>query len=335
MIDSHVSTVCTACGAETGNLVHTREMMYGTREPFTYFECGGCGCLQLMNPPKDLSSYYPKDYYSFKAPDAVPARGFIRRWLNQTRNSGENFGHTPLSQLLSKLRPCVPRPPQFDQLTHWLKRATIRSFNVRVLDVGCGAGDLLSWMAYIGFEHLVGVDPFAVPRTDADGRLRILACTLVQLQETDFDLVMSHHSLEHTADQFGTLTHMRRVMKDNGVCLVRIPIAGTEPWRRYRENWIELDPPRHLVIHTQRSFELLVEKAGMRIELAEFDETGLGYWGSELYLAGIQYVDPATGQHRGPESVFDRVKVEEFATRARTANARRDGGRAAFYLRKA
>jgi SAM-dependent methyltransferase len=331
MIETRTTTACQICGTSTGNFVTTREMMFGTRERFTYFECGNCGCLQLLDIPDDLTPYYPEGYYSFSPSPSIPTRSVLRRWLNDWRTAGSIFGHNPLSWLLSQVRP----GPDHSRIAEMLRPTGVRNLGAKILDVGCGAGGLLQGMADAGFRRLVGIDPFTTPRTDGSGRLRILATTIDQLQEADFDLVMSHHSLEHMVNQIDMLRQMRRVLKDDGVCLIRIPVASSEVWRRYRENWVELDPPRHLVVHTRRSFEAAANDAGFRLVHAKYDDSNFGYWGSELYLADISLTDPVTRKFRSPLSHFEPQQLAEFERLAQAANARQDGGRAAFYLRKA
>ena len=56
---------CEICGSGQSATHHTREMMLGLGDRFDYSECLGCGRLRLLNPPSDLSRYYPADYYSF------------------------------------------------------------------------------------------------------------------------------------------------------------------------------------------------------------------------------------------------------------------------------
>lgn len=321
---------CQVCGTSTGKTVAAREMMYGTREPFHYFECDGCGCLQLTDVPADLSPYYPQDYYSFAEVGQIPARSGLRAWCNARRNAGSIFGHDVVSWLLSRLRP----EPDFSPIARLLRPTRVRSLDAKILDVGCGAGNLLSEMADAGFQRLVGVDPFAAPRTDAGGRLQIHACSLEKLGDTNFDFVMSHHSLEHMADQIGTLRQIRRVLKSNGECVIRIPVASSGPWGRYREHWVELDPPRHLVVHTQRSFETAAKDAGLEIYHVKYDDTAFAYWGSELYNAGIALIDPDTRKCRPPLSKFTHEQINDFEAISQVANANQTGGRAAFYLRK-
>ena len=56
---------CIACGEAANYKEYIfKEMMFGTRDSFTYLECSNCGCLQIKQVPDDLSKYYPDNYYS-------------------------------------------------------------------------------------------------------------------------------------------------------------------------------------------------------------------------------------------------------------------------------
>lgn len=60
-----MSLTCKICKrAENFNEYVVREMLYGTREKFDYFQCSRCGCLQIKEFPRDLAQYYPDNYYS-------------------------------------------------------------------------------------------------------------------------------------------------------------------------------------------------------------------------------------------------------------------------------
>lgn len=57
-------TVCKICNNSSGNKSYVvREMMFGFRDEFDYFECGKCGCLQIKQVPNDFSKYYPENYW--------------------------------------------------------------------------------------------------------------------------------------------------------------------------------------------------------------------------------------------------------------------------------
>lgn len=65
---------CRICGwTGDANVLSVKEMFYGTREEFEYFECGNCHCLQITEVPDNLGKYYENNYYSFNQPIVMPA----------------------------------------------------------------------------------------------------------------------------------------------------------------------------------------------------------------------------------------------------------------------
>ena len=103
-------------------------MMFGTRDEFQYFECGECGCLQLMDPPADLGRYYPAHYYSL-APAAPPTglKGYLRRIRNRRVFTGRGLTGAVLARLT--------RYP-YHAIGPWLA-AHPAGRRASVLDVGC------------------------------------------------------------------------------------------------------------------------------------------------------------------------------------------------------
>lgn len=74
-------TTCRICNTEGDHTTwHIREMMYGTRASFEYFECSHCGCLQIGAFPDDMTPYYPGGYYSLRKYDGKKFRGWVGRF---------------------------------------------------------------------------------------------------------------------------------------------------------------------------------------------------------------------------------------------------------------
>ena len=45
--------ICRICGNDKNNKpFEVREMLYGTKEKFDYFQCAECECLQISEYPK-------------------------------------------------------------------------------------------------------------------------------------------------------------------------------------------------------------------------------------------------------------------------------------------
>jgi SAM-dependent methyltransferase len=142
----------------------------------------------------------------------------------------------------------------------------------------------------------------------------------------EFDLVMLHHTLEHMPHQQEALTQVAGLLRSGGMCLVRIPVLPNEAWNRYRENWVQLDAPRHLYIHTPDSLCRVAVRAGLTLECTEFDSTELQFTGSELYAR-----DRPLSQLNG---AFSDRELRTYRAEAARLNAAGRGDQAAFYFRK-
>jgi hypothetical protein len=188
---------CRVCGHADGFVGHrAKEMMFGSHEAFDYALCAGCGCLQIVNVPSDLGRHYGAGYYSYQGPSL--AAGFKRRlvaWLQRARSRHLTGGIDPLGWCVAHVKPH----------TALASLRTLRlARDARILDVGCGGGELLLALQGAGFTQLLGVDPFVSHDLDLGQGLRVLRKSLSQTDGV-FDLIMFHHSLEHMPDQGAAL----------------------------------------------------------------------------------------------------------------------------------
>lgn len=315
---------CRICGNDKENAEFiVREMMYGLRETFKYFECSCCGCLQIADIPSDLSKYYPSNYYSFNA--AVDSASSIKKLLKRIRDNFAVFDKGILGRILYRFNPDVSGLKSLAKLA--LKK------DMRIIDVGCGDGKLLCSLREIGFRNLLGVDPFVTGDIDYSNGVRIVKNDLANIDGA-WDVVMFHHSFEHIFDQLGVLNSVNRVLNDNGTCIIRVPITSSFAWRHYGVNWVQLDAPRHFFLHSIKSMNILAEQAGFRIEHIMYDSTGLQFIGSELYVKDLCLFDVDTGGIKTPSSFFSPSELRKFSAETKLLNERHDGDQAVFYLRK-
>lgn len=274
--------------------------MFGTRDVFRYWECAGCGCVSLLDEPPDLAKYYPSNYYSMQ----VSRPRVLRRLRDRIYMSPLSF------------------------LVNWRKRSDFDAIRtagltreMRLLDVGCGAGHLLTDLRQIGYQA-VGVDPFVASDIHDHFGVRVRKGTLDQIPES-YDVILFRHSLEHMPRQLEALESARSHLTTTGICVVCIPIIGWA-WEHYGTNWSQLDAPRHTALHSLRSFELLASKAGFTVERVVFDSDEFQFWVSELYKED----KPLVGSKRPSSFATIRMRI-----RASALNRSRKGDKAQFYLR--
>lgn len=195
-----------------------------------------------------------------------------------------------------------------------------------ILDVGCGKGKLLYFLRNQGFINLFGVDPY-VTEDIVDDHISICKGELKNLSGI-FDLIMLHHSFEHMADPRDAFLYLSRLLAPLGKLLIRIPVANSLAWDKYRSNWAQLDAPRHFYLHSIKSIEILAKECGLRVNNVIYDSTGFQFWGSELYLKDIALVD-TWGRL---DTFFSEDQLASFESEADCLNIAGKGDQACFYL---
>ena len=313
---------CRICGNTADNRAFTaREMMFGTRDPFDYVECVACGCVQIADVPADLGPYYPPDYYAYVPP---LREGALRRALQRLRADHLMGQPNPVGWLMTR-RYGVPSGIDY------VRRAGINR-SQSVLDIGCGSGSLLLGLRAYGFRALTGVDPYIERDIDYGNGVRVWKRTLDEY-DGRHHLIMLHHTFEHMDRPLDVLTRIRALLEPGGVVLLRIPVASGEAFARYRADWVQLDAPRHLFLHTPKSIALLAHRCGLSVYDTVFDSTAFQFWGSEQYRRDIPLRDARSYRNNPGGSIFSATDMATFDADARRLNAEGRGDQAAFYLR--
>lgn len=322
---------CRICDAAfTGDYLAAKEMMFGTKKTFEYFQCATCGCLQISSIPKDIEEYYPSNYYSFsKVPPDTGRQSYVVEILTRWRVKQALFGIGYKQAHIAKS--LVKAPAELKSIGELVKRCRVRSFGASFLDVGCGSSSWwLQQLKSLGFRRLSGVDPFIEKDVKQDG----IHIARKHLEEMDgkFDVISMHHSLEHLPQQIETLRLIAKRLKPSGSCLLRIPLVSSLVWEMYGANWVELDAPRHLYLHSVKSIELAAKMAGMRIYDRFWDSTEFEFWGSEQYVRGIPLMSDKSYLVNPSMSEFTFREMARFRSLAEQANRECRGGRGCFFL---
>lgn len=292
-----VARDCLACGAVGTHQEHVfREMFFGTREEFLYLECAECGTLQIAEVPIDLARHYPSDYYSYSATAKMgsPLEIALRRrrtnaWLGHDTGIGGK-----LLTVASKRKP---------DYVKWFQGLGL-STTSRLLDVGCGGGDLLLKLRRDGFTRLKGIDPFLAQPASHGMELTIDNCD-IEHESGTYELIMFHHSLEHMAKPLKILACARERLAAGGHILIRLPVAGCFAWRKFHQHWYALDAPRHHFIPSPRGMHLMAEKLGLEIKRRFFDSTSGQFLASENYVNDI----PLVAQEKLPAPNPERLSA--------------------------
>jgi SAM-dependent methyltransferase len=318
-----IMLLCFYCGSTfEGGKFTAREMMFGTRECFEYAQCAKCGSCRLVTPLDDfdLSSHYPNTYYSFAKENL--SRVNLKQFLLKKRNKYLFGKFDFIGYIVNLLKP--------SKYYSTLRRC---GFNIddSVLDVGTGNGQFLVFLREHGFHKLYGCDAF-IEKSLVKSDIEIKKCSIEEMSGL-YDFIFFNHSFEHLFDPLQGLSSARSLQATGSSCIIRCPTTSSLAFQRYRENWVQLDPPRHISIPSREGMRSLAESAGYSLEAMIDDSTGFQFWGSEQYTKDIPLTDEKSYRTNPKASIFSQSKMARFEHEAKEANKIGQGDQTAFVLR--
>ncbi len=313
---------CRICGSEEEQTPFIlTEKKIGTFEQFEYFLCRSCNTMQIISPPEDIRKYYPGKFDSFEKIKVIPLPK-IKEVIFNLRNAHLFERRTLIGGVITFFF------PNFISMYLMGKRITKET---RILDVGSGTGNLLYALHREGMKNLMGIDPYITETILGPEGLMIGKMTLKDLNGK-WDIVMFNHSFEHEKEPVEMLKEVRRLLSPSGLCLIRTPLMNSWAWQKYRENWVQLDAPRHNFIYSEDSLKRLAGSAGFKVKQIIYDSTDFQVWGSEQYKRDIPLLSEKSLHYGRKRSIFSRFDILRYKVKAISLNKKGRGDQAAFYL---
>jgi len=120
----------------------------------------------------------------------------------------------------------------------------------RVLDIGCGNGNLLHYLGKEGDFELHGIEPEgkSAERAAEHKEINLHKGYLKEglYPKNYFDAISLVHVFEHLPNPKETLAIIDQILKPKGFLLIEIPNISSWQAKLFKQHWLHLDPPRHL-----------------------------------------------------------------------------------------
>ncbi|MCC6165591.1 MAG: class I SAM-dependent methyltransferase [Caldilineaceae bacterium] len=236
------TTTCNLCGSPSASYRYTLADYYLQRFDVeaTLVQCSQCG-LVYQNPRPtlaEMSEHYPPEYPLYQTGKGRQP-GRLLQWAY-------DYG-------MRKRGRFVTRHKQTGAL----------------LDVGCATGVFLDGMRRQGTWELHGVEltPEVAKIARRERSLDVFAGTLEEASYPDqsFDVVTLWDVLEHLHDPTATLREIHRILKDDGLLVIRVPNLASWDAQWFGRYWAGLDAPRHLYVFTPQTLAQMLQRAGFDV----------------------------------------------------------------------
>jgi 2-polyprenyl-3-methyl-5-hydroxy-6-metoxy-1,4-benzoquinol methylase len=183
-------------------------------------------------------------------------------WAHELRVDVRPRLHLPswLRGMLLPLRPHLVEPFQLAELAKLTPG--------RLVDLGCGNGDMLVMAGQLGWEAIgIELDPAAaqVSRVRTGGV--VLEGSYARLGELrgEIDCVICSHVLEHVQNPLDMLASIAEALRPGGILLLSLPNATSSMRQHFGDDWRGLEAPRHLSIPSMRQLTATLAETGFSV----------------------------------------------------------------------
>ncbi len=238
-----VISKCLVCQSTKFRQLYTSpDRMFDLPGSFTYKQCISCG-LAFLDPQPDektLQKHYPtKHYFAYDKEGKGGVIGRIREYLVK-----HIYQPTLLSRVLKSLLNTTFATPVYRE-------------GGKILDVGCGTGDMLILFKELGWEaYGIDIDKKAIQLAKSGGLKYLWVGTYKDVDEYPdnyFDCIRLYHVIEHINDPSLCLKILYKKLKPQGELFLCTPNFKSPIQKVFGTYSFALDTPRHLYIFTPQS----------------------------------------------------------------------------------
>lgn len=166
--------------------------------------------------------------------------------------------------------------------SRWVKIIRAYKPNGNLLDVGCGAGWFLAYAEKHYDTYGVDASEYAIAEAKAkthNTKLAVGGARCLDYKDNYFDVVTCFDLLEHLFIPDFAIAEFHRVLKDDGVLVVRVPNTESVGLELKRDDWFGARDETHVSLFGNKTWIKLITHKGFTIESVFYD----GLWDTPYY----------------------------------------------------
>lgn len=229
---------CNFCGSNDGhNYLKVSDHRLDIPGEWDLFKCNNCGLIYLWPQPDwdELILHYPEQYHGYLSSKSTILNAFRRYGLKKRIKSILEFKN---------------------------------SIGV-ILDIGCASGEFLEEFRNSTGWQVTGLEVVEnAIKSAKDKSIPVITEELLNanLDENTFDVVTLWDVLEHLADPSAVLIECHRILKKEGLLVIKTPDPSGIEASIFKEYWVGYEAPQHLFNFPRKVLVDYLYKIGFRVE---------------------------------------------------------------------
>lgn len=226
---------CPVCGNNQSQeiLLNRKDLEYGVKYDANYWKCLNGNCELVFVSP---------------LPTQETVGSYYSAYTTHTSNVSLNFW-----AIISK----VNRRIYLKNLRNLLNNTDLQS--LKVLDYGCGNGNLLQDISTIGAKNVIGydLDPEAVAFAKSQGFNAFSDRDVIALNGP-YNFIFLNHVIEHLIYPDDDIKEIISYLDTDGKLIIRTPNSRSLLSRIFKDNWRGWETPRHLHVFNVNAIKKLI-----------------------------------------------------------------------------
>ncbi len=136
----------------------------------------------------------------------------------------------------------------------------------RILEVGCGSGQLAIYLQQLGFEvEVTDISQEVLSEIEKLHNIRGYCGDLknISFEESPYNAVIFNNVLEHLVDPKGNLEIATNLLIEGGVLFIEVPNIASFQFIIFQQKWFPLQLPQHLFHFSPASLQKVTKNAGL------------------------------------------------------------------------